>query len=453
MNSTAKFSQWAGIAGWKLTPYQTVVLAFAGLILLGALLLMTPPASVNGKSLNFMDALFTATSAVCVTGLVVVDTGTYFTPLGQMVILALIQIGGLGVMTVTTLLAVATGKKIQLRERLVMQEAMNQMELSGVVRITLYIVKATLCIEFLGGTVLAGRLYQDYGLKGIYMGYWQAVSSFCNAGFDLFGGFRSITAYVADPTVSLTVAALLIIGGIGFTVIADVWNYRRAKRLSLHSKIVIAASAALLLLGTIVVLAAEYSNPATLAKLPLSVKLMASFFQAATARTAGLNSIDTGSLREGTLFFVIILMFIGASPGSTGGGIKTTTAAALLCSLVSTVTGKTNLPVFRRQIPQQTANKAFTVFLMSALLVVTVTMVLTFTENAPLLKLLFEVTSAFGTVGLSTGITPALSPAGKAALIATMFAGRVGSLTLIMALALQKRNGTVQYPTAKVMIG
>lgn len=315
-------------------------MGFAGLILAGAVLLMTPLALQPGKSLNYIDALFTATSAVCVTGLVVVDTGTHYSVFGQMVILCLIPVGGLGVMTVTTLLAVAAGKRINLRERLLIQEATNQLDLAGVVKLTLLIIKTTLAVEFIGGVMLAFRWYQDYGSQGIYFGFWHAVSAFCNAGFDLFGDFRSLTGYVGDITVNAVICSLIIIGGIGFPVIADVWNYRRTRRLSLHSKIVLMTSIVLIIGGAGVVLLAEYANQATLGQLPPGVMVMASLFKAVTARTAGYNTIDTGALREGTLLFILLLMFIGASPSSTGGGIKTTTFTVLLSALAGTAMGK-----------------------------------------------------------------------------------------------------------------
>ena len=253
---------------WHLSTYQILVLGFAGLILSGVALLMTPYASKSGDSLRFVDALFTATSAVCVTGLVVVDTGTYFSVFGQSVILLLIQIGGLGVMTVATLVAVLSGKKINLKERLLIQEATNQLDLAGVVRLTLYIIRATLLVELVGGTILALRWFQDFGLKGIYFGYWHAVSAFCNAGFDLFGEYRSITGYVGDLTVNGVIASLIVVGGIGFPVVADLWNCRQTRRFSLHTKVVLTTTVLLIVLGAGFIFVAEYGNAKTLSDLP-----------------------------------------------------------------------------------------------------------------------------------------------------------------------------------------
>ena len=438
---------------WHLSTYQILVLGFAGLILGGVALLMTPYASKSGDSLRFVDALFTATSAVCVTGLVVVDTGTYFSVFGQSVILLLIQIGGLGVMTVATLVAVLSGKKINLKERLLIQEATNQLDLAGVVRLTLYIIRATLLVELVGGTILALRWFQDFGLKGIYFGYWHAVSAFCNAGFDLFGEYRSITGYVGDLTVNGVIASLIVVGGIGFPVVADLWNCRQTRRFSLHTKVVLTTTVLLIVLGAGFIFVAEYGNAKTLSDLPPADKVMASLFQSVTARTAGYNTVDIGLLREGTLLAIIFLMFVGASPSSMGGGVKTSTAAILFISLVGSVTGKRDPLAFGRQIPQQTVYKAFTIVTISVMLISLVTLTLSFTEAAPIFSLLFEVTSAFGTVGLSTGITPKLSDAGKVLITLTMFAGRVGTLTLLMALALRPRKERLKYPEGKIVIG
>ena len=438
---------------WHLSTYQILVLGFAGLILSGVALLMTPYASKSGDSLRFVDALFTATSAVCVTGLVVVDTGTYFSVFGQSVILLLIQIGGLGVMTVATLVAVLSGKKINLKERLLIQEATNQLDLAGVVRLTLYIIRATLLVELVGGTILALRWFQDFGLQGIYFGYWHAVSAFCNAGFDLFGEYRSITGYVGDLTVNGVIASLIVVGGIGFPVVADLWNCRQTRRFSLHTKVVLTTTVLLIVLGAGFIFIAEHGNPKTLGDLPPADQVMASLFQSVTARTAGYNTVDIGLLREGTLLAIIFLMFVGASPSSMGGGVKTSTAAILFISLVGSVTGKRDPLAFGRQIPQQTVYKAFTIVTISVMLISLVTLTLSFTEAAPIFSLLFEVTSAFGTVGLSTGITPKLSDAGKVLITLTMFAGRVGTLTLLMALALRPRKERLKYPEGKIVIG
>lgn len=448
-----EFSNLMDISEWKLTPYQILVLGFAGLILAGALLLMTPQASATGQSLSFIDALFTATSAVCVTGLVVVDTGTYFSLFGQLVIIFLIQAGGLGIVTMATLMALLIRRRINLRERLIMQEALNHMTVAGVVRITQYIILVTLLIEFIGGSILAIRLYPEFGAQGIYFGYWHAISSFCNAGFDLFGNFGSITRYVDDITINLTISSLIILGGIGFTVIFDVWDNKRWKKFSLHTKLVLVTTAFLVFFGAAVIFLLEMNNPNTLQPLSLQGKLLGSYFQSVSTRTAGYNTVDMGQLHDATVFFMVILMFIGASPTSTGGGIKTTTFGVILAAVWALITGKPDAEVFKRRISQQLIYKAFSVILIAATLVIFVTMMMSITEKASFLQILFEVVSAFGTVGLTTGITPTLTEQGKIWIILTMFAGRVGPVTLALALALRTKKGMVQYPEGKIIIG
>ncbi len=445
------------ISQWRLTPYQVLVLGFAGLILSGSFLLTLPLATQSGQGTPFIDALFTATSAVCVTGLVVVDTGTHYSSFGHTVIILLIQAGGLGIMAMSTLFALLIGKKIRLKERLLMQEALNQLTVSGVVRLTIYIIKITLMIEFIGGTILALRWYPELGLKGIYYGYWHAISAFCNAGFDLFGSvsgpFSGITAYVDDIVVNLTIAGLIILGGIGFAVMHDVWTSRSFGKCSMHSKIVLITSAVLIISGSLLIYWFEYSNPDTLKPLSTQGKILSSFFQSVTPRTAGYNTLDISKLYDGTLFLMIIFMFIGASPASTGGGIKTSTTAVLLLAIWALIRGRSDAECFGRRIPKEFIYKAFSVMFISFILVVIVTMALTITERVSFISVLFEVTSAFGTVGLSTGITPTLSTAGKVWLIITMFAGRVGPVTLALAIAMRSRKAQLQYPDGKIIIG
>ena len=440
--------------GWRPTPYQILALGFAVVILLGTFVLMTPWVAQKGQGLSFVDALFTATSAVCVTGLIVVDTGTYFNLFGQMVIITLIQVGGLGFMTLATMMSIAFGKRINLRERLIMQEALNQLDYSGVVRLTLNVLKMTIAIEFLGGTVLAWRFFQDYGSYGIYLGYWHAVSSFCNAGFDLIGEYRSMTPYVGDVTINLGITFLIIMGGIGFTVLLDLWRQKgRLWKCSLHSRLVVLTSLLLVVIGTVVIYALEVHNPATFGALTTQERVLASYFQSVSPRTAGYNTIDIGAMRDVTIFFTVILMFIGASPGSTGGGIKTSTLAVIVLSIWALIRGKPEVTIFQRSFDERTVHRAFVVVAIAAGLVAIVTFFLATMEERPLLQLLFEVTSAFGTVGLTCGITPALSDGSKFLLALTMFAGRVGPLTLALALALKTRRGLIKHPEGRVIIG
>ncbi len=449
-----KFANFLDISSWQLTPYQILIIGFTLLIFIGTFLLMLPISHAQGGGMSFINALFTATSAVCVTGLVVVDTGTFFSLFGQLVIVALIQIGAFGIMTTATLAAVIMRRKIQLKDRLIMQEALNQLTLSGIVRLTIYICQASLLIELIGGTILAARFYQDFGIEGIYFGYWHAASAFCNAGFDVFGGSGSnITRYVDDAVVTMTLSSLIIAGGVGFGVLADIWQNKKFRLFSLQTKVVLYTTAFLIAFGTFWVLILEYDNDATLGGLTFYGKLLASYFQAVTARTAGYATIDTSLLMDGTLFSIIILMFIGASPGSTGSGIKTTTFAVIVSAVWAQIRGKTEAELFYRRIPTITVYKSFTIFIIAAILIVFVTLMLSISESFPFINILFEVVSAFSTTGLSTGITSELTWHGKLWIIFTMFIGRIGPMTVAFALALKYKKSKIQYPEGKITIG
>lgn len=437
----------------KVSPAKILVGGFALVILLGAILLSLPVSAREGR-LSFLDALFTATSAVCVTGLVVVDTGTYFTRFGQTVIMLLIQIGGLGIMTAATIVFILLGKKISLRERLVIQEAMNQITMQGLVRLVQSVVLMTLAIEAVGALLLSTRFIPIYGFwTGLYYSVFHAVSAFCNAGFDLMGDFRSLVPFSRDPVVVLTVAGLFITGGLGFTVVIEFYQRRRFARLTLHSKMVLGITAMLLTLATLVVFVMEYNNPLTLGQYGLFGKLINAFFMAATPRTAGFNTVPTDGLLTPTLFFVISLMFIGASPASTGGGIKTTTFGSLVVAVISTIRGSEDPLIFRKQIPTEILRRALSITMIAFMLVSVVTFVLLITEPFTFMEIFFEAMSAFGTVGLSTGITPQLSPIGRIVLIITMFAGRVGPLTLVFALAKGMQKAPVRYTSERILIG
>lgn len=445
------------IADWDLTPAQILTIGFSTLILLGTFLLMLPIATQDGRGIHFVDALFTATSSVCVTGLAVVDTGTYFSRFGQFVIIILLQIGAFGIMTMATLISVMLRRKINLRDRIIMQEALNQLTLSGMVKLTLYIIQASLLIEFIGGTILAMRLCCDFGWDGIYLGYWHAVSAFCNAGFQIFSGDgATLEDYTQDGIVNLTITTLIILGGLGFTVLADLWENRRTRsfrQLSLQSRVVLTTSAALIALGTLVIFVLEYQNPYTLQPLSLSGKVMASYFQAVTVRTAGYSTVDIGLMTDAALFFMIGLMFIGASPGSTGSGIKTTTFAVIVAAIWGMIRGYNQPRLFSRGINPIIVDKAFTLFFIAAMLVCCATMVLCVTESFPFIQILFEAVSAFSTTGLSTGITGELSYTGKLCLIITMFIGRIGPVTFALALAMQHKKDAIRYPDGKITIG
>lgn len=440
-------------SNWTLSPYQVLVFAFAGLILVGAFLLMLPISSIDGSSLSFVDALFTATSAVCVTGLIVVDTGHYFSTFGQIILIILIQIGGFGVMTITTIIAVIMGKKIQLRSRLIAQESLNSLSVGGIVKLIKLLVKTTLCIEFVGGLLLSVRLYPDYGLKGIYMGFWHSISAFCNAGFDIFGG-TNIFNYNRDPLFCIVIALLIIIGGIGYGVTVEVANKHRWRDFSLHTKVVLVTTVALLVIGTIVLFCLEYNNAETIGTWDWWHKLIGAFFLSTTSRTAGYTIMDTGALHEASLFFMIILMFLGASPGSTAGGIKTTTIAIIFATVTSIIRGNDEVTLFKKRIEHDLIVKSLAIFYIAAAIIVIATMYLCVTEDFPFIKILFEVTSALATVGLSTGITAGLTIYGKLTLILVMLIGRVGVLTFLMAVAMRNRKQVkIGYPSERIGVG
>ncbi|TKI56625.1 Trk family potassium uptake protein [Brevibacillus antibioticus] len=438
-----------------LDPPKTLVLGFALIIFLGALLLTLPIATVDGLGLHWIDALFTATSATCVTGLVVVDTGTTFTTFGQLVILSLIQIGGLGFMTFATFFALIMRKKISLRERLILQESLNQMSIEGVVRLAKMIVVFTALTELIGGVLLSIRFAFDFPLpKAIYFGFFHAISNFNNAGFDLMGEFASLTAYVDDPIVTLVVCLLIILGGIGFIVVSELYDYRQTRRLSLHTKVVLSTTGILVVAGTALIFLLEYTNPKTLQPLSMMGKVLGSLYQSVTARTAGSNTLNIGDMYQSSLFLIIILMFIGASPGSTGGGIKTTTFATLIGAVVAQVKGKEDVIFFRQRILPHMVYKSLTLTMIALFIVLVMTMVLSITETTARFEMiLFEVTSAFATTGLSMGLTPHLTPIGKTLIILTMFAGRLGPLTIAFALAQRKQKEYFRYPKGKITIG
>lgn len=437
----------------NLSPAQVIVLGFAALILFGAALLTLPAASASGKSVGFVNALFTATSAVCVTGLTVLDTATDFSLFGQIVIILLIQAGGLGIMTMSTLFALIIGKRIGLKERLVIQEALGQFSLSGVVRLTRQILLVTFLIESIGATILAIRFSLDFPVgRAIYLGIFHAVSAFNNAGFDLFS--TSLVRFAGDWAVIPTVSFLIILGGIGFTVIMDVWEHRRFSRLSLHSKLAIKVSLILIVVGTILIYAFEANNPETLGGKSLSEKFLGAYFHSVTPRTAGFFNLPVGLMTSPALLLTIVLMFIGASPGSTGGGTKTTTFGALVMAVRATISGRDEIELWGRRLAKEVVEKGLAITMAALSLIVVMTMILLITEKKSLMEILFEVTSAFGTVGLSMGITPKLTVIGKLLISFTMYAGRVGPLTLAVAIAQRHRAPVnVHYPEDRVIVG
>ncbi|WP_426451753.1 TrkH family potassium uptake protein [Paenibacillus sp. S-38] len=443
---------------FELKPPQILVLGFAAIILIGSILLSLPVATASGQSTPFLNALFTATSATCVTGLVVVDTGTYWSVFGQIVIILLIQVGGLGFMTMATLFAFVLKKRISLKERLILQEAMNQGSMEGIVRLIRKVIRYSLTIEAIAAVIFSIRWSFDLGVsKGIYYGIFHAISFFNNAGFDLFGSvtgkFSSLTAYADDWVINLVSMMLIILGGLGFIVISDLIEYKRIKKLSLHSKVVLSATGLLIVIGTVVIFLFELTNAKTLGPLTWSGKFLASLFQSVSPRTAGANTVDIAGMRQASQFFTIILMFIGASPGSTGGGIKTTTFTTLVGAIVAMIRGKEDIVLFHYRLGKDRILKAITLTMIALFLVIFVTMLLTTTEDHSFLMILFEVTSAFGTVGLTMGLTPDLTEFGKVMISLTMFAGRLGPLTLAYALGPKAEKELYRYPEGKITIG
>ncbi|MEK9198389.1 TrkH family potassium uptake protein [Ureibacillus sp. 179-F W5.1 NHS] len=439
----------------NLNPSKVLVLGFVILILFGALLLNLPIATETGESLPFLDALFTATSAACVTGLVVVDTGDTFSVFGELVILFLIQIGGLGFMTFATFLFTLLGKKISLKERLLLKEAFNATSTAGMVKLVKRILIFTLVTEFIGAVILAIRFSLDMPIsKAIYFGFFHSISIFNNAGFDLMGQFKSLTDYVDDPFVVITICSLIIIGGLGFIVINELYEYRETKTLSVHTKVVLTTTFTLIVGAAILIFLFEFSNEKTLGPLSTTGKTLGALFHSVTPRTAGANTLSMGDLTHATLFLTIILMFIGGGSGSTAGGIKVSTFTVLIATAISQLKGKEDVTLFKRRIVIENILKAFTVAMCGMIIVVLVTFLLSITDKGHVfIMYLFEATSAFGTVGLSMGLTPELSSVGRILIILTMFAGRLGPLTIGFALTKKRKQEAYHHPKGNIMIG
>jgi len=441
---------------WKLSPAKLVVLGFAAVIFVGSVLLTLPAAVAGARDNSYVDALFTATSAVCVTGLVVVDTGTFYSRFGQVIILLLIQVGGLGIVTVASIYAFLLRKRIGLRERLVMKEALNVESLGGIVRLVRAILLMTFLIEGVGALLLTLTLWNYFGFgKALYYGVFHAVSAFCNAGFDLFGRefyqYCSLIPFRHDWRVLGIIGSMILLGGLGFPVLVDLRRQRRFKTLSLHSKVVLITTGLLIILGCFLFWGIERDG--VLQGTGVFKSMVNSLFMSITPRTAGYTSVDVAKLEPSTLLVLTVLMFIGASPVSTGGGIKTATMAVLVMAVYSRLRGRFDTEAFGRRIDSEIVYRALTVAVLSALLVGIGIIVLSLVCQVDIMKLIFEAVSAFGTVGLSTGITPQLNTGSKVILIVLMFAGRLGPLTLAFSLLQQERKETARYPRGNVIIG
>ena len=435
-----------------LSSFQIIILSFAGIILFGALILMLPISSAAGIATPFHSALFTSTSAVCVTGLVVLDTGSYWSPLGQAVILLLIQIGGLGVVTAAVSFAMLAGRKISLMQRSTMQDAISAPRLGGIVRLTRFVLRGTLLIELIGALCMLPSFCGEYGASGIWKAVFHSVSAFCNAGFDILGTgnnlYPSLTSYAGSPIINITIMLLIVTGGIGFLTWDDICeNKLHFRRYRMQSKVILVTTAFLLVLPAIFFFFVDFSL------LPIGKRVLASFFQSVTPRTAGFNTVILSDMTGASQAVMIFLMMIGGSPGSTAGGMKTTTLAVLVANAAATFRQRESAQFFGRRIECGVVKTAATVVTMYLALFFCGAIFISVYENLPLSSCLYETASAVGTVGLTLGITPQLHIPSQMVLIVLMYLGRVGGLTLIYAALSGKKATGAKLPQEKITIG
>lgn len=435
----------------RLTSSQIIVLGFLGAILLGAFLLMLPISTADGKGATFADAVFTATSATCVTGLVVQDTATYWSYFGQAVILLLIQVGGMGVVTFAVAITVASGKKIGLMQRSTMQEAISAHQMGGIVKLTGFILKTSAIIELTGAALLAPAFIKEFGVgKGIWYSFFHSISAFCNAGFDLMGAkekYSSLTSFSDNILVNIVIMALIIIGGIGFLVWDDIkTNKYHIRKYRMQTKLVLITSAFLILLPAIVFFI-EFAG------LDIKSRILNSLFQSVTTRTAGFNTYDLTKLNSGGISVMIVLMLIGGSPGSTAGGMKTTTFAVVILTAFSVFRRKEHTDFAGRSISDSVLRNAIAIVTMYLLLFLTGGIIITAVEGLPMMTCMFETASAVGTVGLTLGITPSLSIASRIILIVLMYIGRVGGLTLLFSAVTPGQSTMSKLPQEKLTVG
>ena len=436
----------------RLSSFQIIISGFVGVILLGALLLMLPVSTTEGCITPFNETLFTATSAVCVTGLVVQDTGSYWSGFGQAVILALIQIGGLGVVTVAASFALLSGRKISLMQRSTMHDAISAPKVGGVVRLTQFILRGTFLIELLGAAAMLPVFCRDYGWRGIWMAVFHSISAFCNAGFDILGTennlYPSLTGYTGSPIINITIMLLIVIGGIGFLTWDDIcehkWHFHRYR---VQSKVI------LVITGFLIVVPAAFFFFVDFSALPTGTQLLVSFFQSVTTRTAGFNTVALSAMSGASKGIMILLMLIGGAPGSTAGGMKTTTLGVLLANAVATFRQRDNAQFFKRRIDCNTVKTASTILTMYLTLFFGGGIFISVYEHLPLSDCLYETSSAVGTVGLTLGITPQLHIPSQIVLIILMYLGRVGGLTLIYATLSGKKAGNAKLPQEKITVG
>lgn len=435
------------------TPSKNIVLSFAAVIVIGACLLMLPVSSANREVTPFLTALFTATSATCVTGLIIEETGLYFSLFGQFVILALIQIGGLGFITILATALLRASKKMNLRNRIVVAQSFGIDYMDDVTIVAGYVMKLTFAVEGIAAAVLSLRFIPRFGVfRGIWYGVFHSVSAFCNAGFDVFGQKNSLIGFNNDPIVMLVISLLIIIGGLGFLVWVEVLNKKSLKKMSTYSRLVIMITAILLILGTVLFFILERKN--VLENMPLWQQLLNSFFQSVTCRTAGFDSLGQTLLTEQSKLVSVILMLIGGASGSTAGGVKVATIGVVVMAIMTSLRGKNSVVFSGRKISERSVNNAAMLLGLWALLVIGATLFISVTDRIGLIDTLYEVTSAYGTVGLSVGVTAVSSAITKLILIAYMFFGRVGVMTIsVMFIARQSTKERVKYPEARIVIG
>ena len=436
----------------RFTSFQIIIWGFLAIILIGALLLMLPVSSKAGIITPFNEALFTSTSAVCVTGLVVQDTATYWSWFGQGIILVLIQIGGLGVITIAVSFALLSGRKISLMQRSVMQEAISAPKVGGIVRLTGFILKSTFLVEFTAAFIMMPVFVKDFGAKGIWMAIFHSISAFCNAGFDLMGTenvkYASLTSYISHPLINITIMLLIIIGGIGFLTWEDILkNKYRIKNYRMQSKVILTTSLLLILFPAFFFFFRDFAD------MPMQERIFSSLFQAVTPRTAGFNTADLTMMTEDGLGIVIALMLVGGSPGSTAGGMKTTTLAVLIANTLACFRRKEDAQMFGRRIENSTVKNAATIFMMYIVLFFGGAIVISAVEDLSFSTCLFETASAIGTVGLTLGITPGLGVISQIILMILMFLGRVGGLTLIYAALSGSGKKISKLPQEKMTVG
>ncbi|WP_174731363.1 TrkH family potassium uptake protein [Mesobacillus harenae] len=433
----------------KMSPPQLLILTFIISIAVGTVILKLPFSTTGG--ISWVDAFFTSTSAMTVTGLAVIDTGKSFTLFGEVAIMILIQLGGLGIMSFAVLIYIMLGRKIGFKGRMILQQALNQTSIGGVIRLVKTLLFYSIIIEFIAFLMLCLRWIPEFGWKtGSYYSLFHSISAFNNAGFALWPD--GLSRYVGDPVVNLVITLLFIIGGLGFTVLTDLWYKKEFRQLTLHSKMMIVGTLIINVVAMLTIFGLEFNNPNTLGSLTANEQFWASYFQAVTTRTAGFNTVDIGGLENSTVLFMVFLMFIGAGSASTGGGIKLTTFMIIFLAVFSFIKGKKDIVIFKKSLASFFILKALAIFMISVLFVFLALFIINITEELPFLELLFEVVSAFGTVGLSMGITADLSAVGKIVIIFIMFLGKLGPLTLAFSLAKPEKTN-VKYPSEDVLTG